>query len=58
MVHYKKRIVDYGQFEKRGISMINRCELCKKEEEDIDCIFLHCDYSRTIWDMLCKEIKI
>jgi len=37
--------------------MINRCDMCKKEEEDIDHIFLHYDYSRSIWDMLCKKRK-
>ena len=32
--------------------MVNRCFLCKEEEESIDHIILHCSKARVLWDLL------
>ena len=42
------------QLQKRGWPLANRCYLCKRHEESIDLILLHCAKARTLWTLLCS----
>ena len=37
---------------RRGWSMVNRCNLCKENEESADHILIHCDKTRKLWNSL------
>ena len=37
---------------KRGWSMVNRCNLCKDNEESADHILIHCGRTRELWTLL------
>ena len=38
--------------QKRGINVVNRCCLCKKDLEDRDHLFLNCNYSQKVWNYI------
>lgn len=52
------RILTIYNLNKRGFSFSNRCELCYKDMESIDHIFLHCSYAQEIWDAILKDLKV
>ena len=43
------KVLTIDQLQKRGWSLVNRCFLCKEEEESIDHTLLHCLKVRILW---------
>lgn len=37
-----ERMMTLDDVKRRGITMVNRCYLCQKEEENVSHLFLHC----------------
>ncbi|KAL5711436.1 hypothetical protein ACHQM5_021892 [Ranunculus cassubicifolius] len=46
------RVLTVDKIQKRGMNMVNRCVMCKLEEETCDHLFLECSVARKIWDSL------
>ena len=46
------KVFTLDQIKKRGRALANRCFLCKKDEETIDHLLLHCPVARLLWDLL------
>ena len=40
---------------KRGWSMVNRCSLCKDNEESMDHILIHCGKTKELWTLLLSS---
>lgn len=38
--------------------MINRCVLCKREEESVDHIFIHCIMAQRVWCFFLSRLGI
>uniref|UniRef100_A0A5B7BYZ2 Reverse transcriptase zinc-binding domain-containing protein n=1 Tax=Davidia involucrata TaxID=16924 RepID=A0A5B7BYZ2_DAVIN len=39
-------------FQKRGYSLVNRCYMCKEEEEMTSHLVLHCEVARELWILI------
>ena len=39
------------QLKRRGITLVNRCFLCKEEEETIDHLLVHCSRAKMLWNL-------
>jgi N6-adenosine-specific RNA methylase IME4 len=42
------RILTVDNLKRQGFQLINQCCLCKKDEETINHLFLHCEYAANI----------
>jgi hypothetical protein len=42
------KILTIDNLRKRNLIVINRCSLCKSDEENVDHLLLHCDIARTL----------
>ena len=52
------RVLTHDQIQKRGSHLANRCFLCKRNEETIDHLLLHCAITRVLWELLCSLFGI
>ncbi|RVX00295.1 Transposon TX1 uncharacterized 149 kDa protein [Vitis vinifera] len=43
---------------RRGWSMVNRCVLCKENEESADHILIHCGKTRELWTMVLSSFGV
>lgn len=43
------RILTIDNLDRRGFQLVNRCTLCKQDEESIMHLFFHCQFSREVW---------
>ncbi|KAJ9700572.1 hypothetical protein PVL29_006059 [Vitis rotundifolia] len=43
---------------RRGWSMVNRCILCKENEESADHILIHCGKARELWTLLLYMLGV
>ena len=46
------------QLKKRGITLVNRCFLCEKNEETIDHLLIHCSRAKMLWDLLLAITEV
>ena len=44
------KILTLDNLRKRNIVLVNRCGVCKKEEESIDHLLLHCESGQFLWN--------
>ena len=44
------KILTVGNLRKKNMVLVNRCRMCKKDEESIDHWLLHCEYAQFLWD--------
>jgi len=44
------KILTVDNFRKRHINIMDRCYLCKRDEESVDHLFLHCDVASALWN--------
>jgi hypothetical protein len=44
------KILTLDNLRKRNIVLVNRCGMCKKEEESIDHLLLHCESAQFLWN--------
>lgn len=54
----KNKILTQYNLIKRGHVMPNRCPLCKNHLESGNHLFIHCVYSREVWDFLTQDFEI
>ena len=45
------RILTLDRLRRRGVPLVNRCFMCKREEESIDHLFLHCVTAGYLWQL-------
>ena len=45
-------------YQRRGWSIVNRCSLCKENEESVDHILIHCGKTRELWRMLLSSFGV
>ena len=48
----QNKILTLDNLKKRGFFIVNRCVLCKNDEELVDHIMLHCPFSSMVWDKI------
>jgi hypothetical protein len=46
------KILTQDNLRKRRVIVINRCCMCKKTEETVDHLLLHCDVASVLWNSL------
>jgi hypothetical protein len=44
------KILTLDNLKRRNIVLVNRCGMCKKEDEYIDHLFLHCERAQFLWN--------
>jgi hypothetical protein len=44
------KILTLDNLRKRNMMVVNRCGMCKKDEESIDHLLLHCDCAQILWN--------
>jgi hypothetical protein len=44
------KILTLDNLRKRNLVLVNRCGMCKKEEESIDYLLLHCESAQFLWN--------
>jgi hypothetical protein len=44
------KILTLDNLKRRNIVLVNRCGICKKEEESIDHLLLHCERAQFLWN--------
>jgi hypothetical protein len=44
------KILTLDNLKRRNIVLVNRCGMCKKEEESIDHLLLHCERAQFLWN--------
>jgi hypothetical protein len=43
------KILTIDNLRKRNLILINRCCLCKSDEENVNHLFLHCEIAHSLW---------
>ncbi|XP_074277782.1 uncharacterized protein LOC141601403 [Silene latifolia] len=54
----QKKLATIDQLNCRGIQMVNRCVLCKGENENHKHLFFRCSFSQGIWQQILSWMKI
>jgi len=49
------KILTQDNLRKRHVIVINRCYMCKKTEETVDHLLLHCDVASVLWNSLLSR---
>jgi hypothetical protein len=49
MLSFQQRI-EKGNLRKKNMVVINRCGMCKKDEETVDHLLLHCECAQLLWN--------
>jgi hypothetical protein len=44
------KILTTDNLRKKNMVLVNRCGMCKKDEESIDHLLLHCECAQFLWD--------
>lgn len=52
------RILTIDNLARRGFMYPNRCELCQKEKESMDHLFIHCSFTWEIWSKFWAQWKV
>ena len=52
------KIITIDNLMKRGFQIPNRCYMCKREEESINHLFLHCSFSSKVWGRILQKLKV
>ncbi|CAN1311894.1 Putative ribonuclease H protein At1g65750 [Linum perenne] len=55
---FHMKIASLDNLQKRGFQLANWCVLCHKGTESIDHMFIHCDYSSSVWNRLSSTLSI
>lgn len=42
-------VLTVDKIKKRGLIVVNRCYLCKKDEENVEHLFCSCEVARRVW---------
>ncbi|XP_074319512.1 uncharacterized protein LOC141656500 [Silene latifolia] len=54
----QKKLATIDQLNYRGIHVVNRCVLCKNDNEDHKHLFFKCQFSKEIWQKILSWMKI
>ena len=46
------------QLKRRGLTLVNRCVMCEKDEETIDHLLIHCKCAKMLWDLFLSIVGI
>jgi hypothetical protein len=52
------RILTLDNLRKRNLIIVDRCCLCKRDEESVDHILLHCDLASALWNNIFSRFGI
>jgi hypothetical protein len=48
------KMLTMDNLRKKNIIVMEWCCMCKKSEESIDHLFLHCEVAIEVWNMVCQ----
>ena len=52
------KILTCDNLQKKGITLINRCFMCKGNSQSTDHLVLHCKLARVLWDLATSCLGI
>jgi hypothetical protein len=52
------QILTIDNLRRRNLIVINRCSLCKSGEENVDHLFLHYDFARSLWNAVFSRFGL
>ena len=52
------KVLTLDQLKRRGMEFANRCFMCEEEEETIDHLLIHCNFAKSLWDLLLSIVGI
>ena len=53
-----KKVLTLDRIQRRGCPLANKCYLCLSKEESIDHILLHCELTRSLWNLLFSLFRV
>ena len=45
------KVLTLDQLKRRGMTLVNRCFMCEKNEENIDHLLIHCKSAKMLWNL-------
>ena len=56
----KNKILTWDNLQQRGWEGPSRCHLCKKDSKNITHLFIHCPFTKSVWESFvsCQHFKI
>ena len=52
------KILTFDNLKKRHVIVMNRCCMCKRNEETVDHLPLHCEVASTLWSALFSRFRM
>ena len=50
------KVLTLDKLKRRGMTLVNRCFMCKEDQENIDHLLLHCKSAKMLWNLFLSII--
>ena len=50
------KVLTFDQLKRRGMTLVNRCFMCKEDEENIDHLLIHCKSAKMLWNLFLSIV--
>ena len=52
------QVLTLDQLKRSGMTLVNRCFMCKEDEENIDHLLIHCKSAKMLWNLFCQSLGL